>query len=146
VALLTHVRYPTTHHRLVGVVFPLTVLRMTVVSLCMHQKSLIECLQQEHSVPEPVLVSVVLQRSVADQPTRNTAMSCVVDAQNPAESWRGCAAELACPRVDAGLLAVKAAVEPKKVVMAAIFALSCKGLRIEQKFFSNAVIAYCRCA
>ena len=72
-------KYPTTHHRLVGVVFPLTVLRMTVVSLCMHQKSLIDCLQQEHSIPESLLVS-----SSANE---QYSHACVTDAQNPAESW-----------------------------------------------------------
>ncbi len=37
--------------------------------------------------------------------------------------------ELACPRVETGLLAVKAAVEPKKVVMAAILMRDCQRFR-----------------
>ncbi len=38
--------------------------------------------------------------------------------------------ELACPRVETGLLAVKAAVEPKNVVMAAILIRDCRGSEI----------------
>ena len=47
---------------------------------------------------------------------------------------------LACPRVEAGLLAVKAAVEPKNVVMAAILMRECQS-EIDHSCFTQELSA-----